>query len=310
MNLPINTYLAQLTGILPALRELGNGETITRTASNLGVSQPALSRAIARCESELSVKLIERAGRGIALTVEGRLLADAAAEALAVFQPALEDVLGERNARPVRLGALRSIAGQLGPLMTRSQLTSNVIISEGSADELLEKLDKGVVDAAIIGPRPNDPRCEWTFLRNQEFVLVVPRDHELAEREAVMLDEVAGESFVAMDAKYTTRDLADELCTEAGISPSITVESDSPHTLRMYVASGLGLCILPDIMASADPTIATVRILRPNGTPATREIGLVKMKARPLPTQVRSALRSLLARPLPVDRRLLTDQGC
>src|SRR5690606_2166492 len=103
------------------------------------------------------------------------------------------------------------------------------------------------------------------------------------------------------DRTYTTRDLADQLCAEANISPPITVESDNPYTLRTYVASGLGLCILPDIMADDDPSIATVRILRPSGELATREIGMVRMKSRPLPAQVQSTLRSLLARPL-LDR--------
>lgn len=295
MSLQINDYLIQLTGILPALREIGSGETITETANRLGVSQPALSRAISRCESGLSVRIIERSGRGVVLTREGRILADAATEALSIFEPALEDVLSERNSRPLKLGTVRSMAGQLGPLLTRSEIDSAVTIAEGSTGELLEKLEKGTIDAVIIGPRPKDPRYEWTFLQDQEFVLVVPRDHALAEREWITLDEVANESFVAMNPKYTTRDLADELCAEVGMTPSIAVESDSPHALRRYVASGLGLCILPDIMAGEDPEIATVRIRRVNGELATREIGMARMKSRPLPVQVRATLRRLLS---------------
>lgn len=304
MNLPIHNYLSQLTGILPVLRELRHGETITQTAARLGMSQPALSRTISRWESELSVRLVERDGRGVALTPDGIILADAAIEALAVFQPALEDVLGDRNVRPVRLGTLRSIAGELGPLMGRSQLPTHVTISEGSSDDLLGQLERGELDAVIIGPKPEDPRFTWQFIREQEIVLVVPQDHRLAARDAVELREVEGENFVAMSSKYTTRDLADKLCKEAGISPTISVESDSSYTLRTYVASGLGLCILPEIMADMDPHIATVQIRRPDGTLAGREIGLVKMAGRPLPTQVNATLRALLARPLKTIRKL------
>lgn len=266
MNLPIHNYLSQLTGILPVLRELRRGETITQTATRLGMSQPALSRSISRWESELSIRLVERNGRGVALTPDGAALADAAIEALSVFQPALEDVLGDRNVRPVRLGTLRSIAGELGPLMGRSQLPTNVTISEGSSDDLLLQLERGELDAVIIGPKPEDPRFTWQFVREQEIVLVVPRGHHLADRDAAELREVTGENFVAMSSKYTTRDMADQLCAEAGISPTISVESDSSYTLRTYVASGLGLCILPEVMADLDPTIATVQIRRTDGT--------------------------------------------
>lgn len=303
VNLPIDHYLSQLVGILPVLRELRRGETITQTAKRLGMSQPALSRTISRWESELSVRLVERRGRGIELTAEGAALADAAIEALSVFQPALENLLGDRNLRPVRLGTLRSIAGELGPLIGRSSLPTNVSITEGSSDDLLRLIERGEIDAAIIGPKPTDTRFTWQFIRDQEIVLVVPKDHRLSHHDAVELKEVEGEHFVAMTNKYTTRDLADQLCAEAGISPTISVESDSSYTLRTYVASGLGLCILPEIMADLDPHIATVQVRRPNGELATREIGLVKMAGRPLPTQVNATLRMLLARPIKAFRR-------
>lgn len=298
MHFPINVHLAELAGILPALRELASGETITGAAHRLGMSQPALSRAIARCESELEVKLIERSGRGVILTTHGRALADAATEALSVFQPALEEVLAERDTRPIRLGTLRSIAGELAPLIADSNLKLNVNISEGASQDLLAELDKGTLDAAVLSPRPKEKRFQWTYLRNQELVLVVPYNHRLANHKTVTLTRVVDENFVAMDSRYTTRHFADELCAEAGITPTITVESDNSHTLRTYVAAGIGLCILPEVMASTDPNISTVRILRPSGFPATREIGLVKTNARPLPTQVRTALRSLIVRSL------------
>lgn len=288
------TQLASLTGALPVLRALASGATLTETAQRLGMSQPALSRALNRWESELSVPLATRVGRGITLTEEGRALADAAERALDIVETTLGEVLTRRDERPVRLGALRSMSGRIAPMIADAGTSVNLSVSEGSAGELLAKVEKGELDAAIIGPRPPGAGFSWTFLLNQPFHLTIPVGHRLDGQEAVMLSEVAEESFVAMDAHYTTRHFADELCTEAGFEPEIAVESDNSHTLRSFVAAGLGLCILPRMMAEA-PGVSSVPIIRPNGSPATREIGMVRAPRRRLPPHVRRTLHHLVA---------------
>lgn len=288
------SQLASLTGALPVLRELANETTLTETAQRVGMSQPALSRALNRWESEISVQLVSRVGRGITLTDEGRALADAAERALDIFETSLGEILTRRDERPVRLGALRSVSGRIAPMIADIETTVNLSVSEGSAGELLAQLDKGELDAAIIGPRPVQSTYSWTFLTNQPFHLVIPAGHPLKEHSSVKLSETGDVPFVAMDTRYTTRHFADELCAEAGIDPTIAVESDNSHTLRSFVAAGLGLCILPALMAEA-PDVSSVPIVHPNGSPATREIGMVRAAGRRLPPHIRRTLHHLVA---------------
>lgn len=292
---PMASQLAGLTGILPILRELESGCTMTEAAERLGVSQPALSRAMARYQQDLSVRLIERIGRGIQLTPEGKSLAAAASQALTIFEPALEDILDHSQSRPIRIGTLRSISGELAPLMVESRRDIRLNVIEGSSNSLLDALLKGSIDAAILGPRPESPLFSWTFLRNQPFVLVVPQSHRLAQYHETSLEGLQHESFVAMAPGYTSRDLADELCSEAGIFPQITVESDNSNTLRTYVGAGIGLCILPEAMVIPDPKIASLRIIRADGNSAYRDIGLVRLAGSPLPPRMQAALRRLVA---------------
>jgi DNA-binding transcriptional LysR family regulator len=291
---PTSSQVAVLTGALPVLRELGRGTTLTQTAHLQGLSQPALSRMVMRWEAELSVPLLHRVGRGVALTQEGHALANAATDALNVFESSLEQVLDERDARPVRLGALRSLSGRIAPLLADTRSPVSLSVSEGSASSLLTQLEAADLDAVIVGPRPTGRIYNWTFLAHQPFHLVVPDGHRCADQSSVRLEEVADENFVAMDAHYTTRQFADELCVESGIAPDITVESDNSHTLRSFVQAGVGLCILPAVMADATGVVS-VPILRPDGRPAVREIGMVRMAGRRLPPHVRSVLRELSA---------------
>ncbi|WP_420099238.1 LysR family transcriptional regulator [Corynebacterium sp.] len=295
MTVPVtltSSQLTVLTGALPVLRELGRGTTLTQTARLQGMSQPALSRMVMRWEAELSVPLLRRVGRGVTLTGEGLALANAATDALSVFESSLEQVLEERDARPVRLGTLRSLSGRIAPLLADAMSRVNLSVAEGSAASLLAQLEAAELDAVIVGPRPTGKNYNWAFLAHQPFHLVVPEGHRLERQASVRLRDVADENFVAMDAHYTTRQFADELCAEAGIAPDVTVESDNSHTLRSFVQAGLGLCILPAVMADATG-VASVPIHRVDGIPAMREIGMVRMAGRRLPPHVRSVLHEL-----------------
>jgi DNA-binding transcriptional LysR family regulator len=148
---PTSSQVAVLTGALPVLRELGRGTTLTQTAHLQGLSQPALSRMVMRWEAELSVPLLHRVGRGVALTQEGHALANAATDALSVFESSLEQVLDERDARPVRLGALRSLSGRIAPLLADTRSPVSLSVSEGSASSLLTQLEAADLDAVIVG---------------------------------------------------------------------------------------------------------------------------------------------------------------
>lgn len=293
---PLLPQLAALTGILPILRELARGTTLTDTAERLGMSQPALSRAMARYQQELSVRLIERDGRRIRLSAEGEMLADAAVKALGAFEPVLHDILDTSHTRPLRLGALRSMSGELAPMLAESSPEMRAHIIEGSSPELLSALRSSHIDAAVLGPRPDSTEFTWSPLRHQPFVLVVPSTHPLADRGVIELQEFSGDKFVAMAPGYTARSLADELCAEAGIKPVITIESDSSYTLRSYVAAGLGVCILPETMVAPDPGLVCLEIRRVDGTLAYREMGLVRLRGAPQPARLQGALRRLVKR--------------
>src|ERR1700754_193474 len=82
--------VAALVPALVALAALGRDPNITRAAESAGMSQPTLSRSLARWETALGTRLFERPGRQIVLTPEGRRLCLAAAEALALLNDAAE----------------------------------------------------------------------------------------------------------------------------------------------------------------------------------------------------------------------------
>lgn len=264
---------ARLAPALAQLASLVDDANVTRAAARNGVSQPTLSRAMVRWERDLGLSLFARTGRDITLTAEGAAVAAAAARALTEIQDALDSVSGSRPRPSLAIGFLRSLGPTIvGELVSAFHVMDpTVLVShrEGSSQGLLDDLGAGRVDLAVVAPRPS-ARWGWLRLGRQTLSLVVSAHHPLAGRAMVNLAEASDENFLAMDARYSTRQQADALCEEAGFTARIVLEADDARTVRDYVAGGLGVAILPTD-TSVNPRVTRIPIDSPN---AAREIGI------------------------------------
>ncbi|WP_327175639.1 LysR family transcriptional regulator [Streptomyces sp. NBC_01335] len=259
---------------LVQLAALARDPNITRAALEAGTSQPTLSRALRRWGSGLGVALVEPDGRGVRLTREGRILALAATDAAALLQRAVERVRDQEAIAALSVGFLRSLGPSVVGELVASFLVDrpDVVVThhEGAGGDLLEAVESGVVDVAVLTPRPSR-RLHWLRLGQQAMTLTVPVGHRLAQGGAVRLAQVRDEPFLALDHRFDTRRVAEELCAAEGFTPRVTLEADSVTTLRDYVAAGLGVAVLP-----ADTSADARTVTLPLATPAaSREFGLV-----------------------------------
>ena len=289
---------ASLSPSLAQLAALLDDPNVTRAAARCGVSQPTLSRAMARWERELSVSLFSRVGREVTLTADGVALAEAAVQALAVMEKALAGVRGAHPQSVLAIGFLRSLGPTIvGELVSAYYLLDpSVLVShrEGSSQGLIDDLAAGRIDLAVVAPRPS-ARYGWLRLGRQTLSLVVPAHHRLAGRAVVDLADASGESFLALDDRYSTRQQADALCQEAGFTPKILLEADDAGTVRDYVAGGLGIAILPTD-TSVNPRVISVPLSSPN---ASRDIGIVwdpQRRLSPVAAAFRDHAQSMVTR--------------
>lgn len=272
------TGVAALAPSLVALAALGRDANITRAAECAGMSQPTLSRSLARWEAALGICLFERPGRQIVLTPEGRRLCAAAAEALALLSDATESAADSRIPS-LALG----VQGSFGATIAEEAVSSfraqhgdmQFLHKQGPTDELLDDLTAGQLDMALVAPRPG-AEFGWLHMGRQALVLVVPARHRLAERRELHLSEVANEEFISLDQRFHRN--TDALFAEADLAPKIVMMADNARTVRDYVGSGFGLAVLPSD-TSVDPRVRTIAITSPH---AIREVGLAWNKRRHL----------------------------
>ena len=269
----------QLKYFLTAARH----EHLGRAAEALGLSQPALSRSIARLEQEYGVKLFDRNSRRIRLNAAGRLLVGHFEHALAELEDARRELQeskkGARNT--ISIGFLATFGAQLIPGLIRSfkvsDPTAQFRLLQGPYPLLHELLVAGEIDFCLVSPRFTDAALDWRPLFEEELVMIVPRGHRLEGREEIDLREVAKLPMVALKKGYGLRQTLEDLTREAGFVPDIAFEGEEVATLQGLVGAGFGVALTPKGSAGHSDLVVSLAIREPS---CRRTIGLSWRRGR------------------------------
>ncbi|MFW0790365.1 hydrogen peroxide-inducible genes activator [Gordonia sp. CPCC 205333] len=251
-------------------------------ATELGVSQPSLSQALAALEAGLGTQLIERSTRRVFLTPDGEALlgqATVAVDAIDAFMVAARGA-DDPLAGAVRLGliptvapyvlpaVLRGIAGELPDLGLR--------VVEDQTARLLDQLREGTLDAALLAlPTESRGTVEIPLYR-EDFVLALPVGHPLSGRKRVDPQSLIDLPLLLLDEGHCLRDQALEVCRLAGFRPEIgQTRAASLATAVQCVEGGLGVTLIPSTAVAAETSgggLSTATFAKPR---PGREIGLV-----------------------------------
>lgn len=230
---------------------LAEAERVTLAAERLHLTQPTLSRMLARLERRLAAPLFDRVGKRIELNAFGRIYYEHARRAQAELDAAQRSIADLRNPAlgTVRLAFLHSFGPWLVPQLIAGfrRRAGNVacVLSEDAADRVTEQVLTGRADLALVSPRPTHAGLGWRQLLRQPVALAVPEHHPHAGRRQIRLSDVAEEPFVTLGPGHGMRRVFDELCAAAQIHPRIALESSQLTTVAGLIAAGLGVGVLP-----------------------------------------------------------------
>jgi DNA-binding transcriptional LysR family regulator len=263
--------------------------SLTGAAAILGYTVSAVSEQLSRLEVEAGSALFERVGRGVRPTAAGLLLAEHAERVLGAVDDA-ETALADL--REGRTGRLRVIsfhsAGEslLPPAIARFRRTHADVAVSPIVDETegaLRRLRSGEVELVVVvepygaGGEPQDDLMR-VHLSDDEYRLLLPREHPLAARRIVDLADLATSDWIltAGPADYV-REATITTCRRAGFSPRIIAEADEFAVTQGYVAAGLGVAFVPLLALGAVRDRVAVRRLRT--PPEARHIWVVSRRA-------------------------------
>jgi DNA-binding transcriptional LysR family regulator len=257
---------------------------MTDAAAKLNISQPTLSRALARLERQVGAPLFDRLHRRIQLNAYGRIMLEHSRRGIAEIRWASERIaaLRDPDSGTVRLAFVRSAANWLVPdLLRRFRSEAPRVqfdLREAAGHQVADLLATGEVDLAITGPHPDGDQFGWHTLITVRLCLAVPHNHRLAHRRRISLAEAADESFMIATDPFMLHTVTHELWAAEGISPPIAFEVAWLPTMEGLVAAGLGVAVVPAPRPDrAEPMVVYIPLSSPL---AKRPVGLVWARRR------------------------------
>ncbi|GAA3008141.1 LysR substrate-binding domain-containing protein [Kitasatospora albolonga] len=243
-------------------------------AAASGTSQPALSGAVAALEETLGAQLVERTTRKVIITPLGERVADHARRVLTTLHALTEEVEAARRpfTGPLHLGVIPTVAPYLLPTVLRlvrgSYPDLELHVHEERTPSLLDGLAHGRLDLLLLAlPAGGSSPTRDVPLFDEDFVLVVPPEHELAGRADVPRDVLLDLDVLLLEEGHCLRDQALDLCREVGADAGGSTRAAGLSTLVQLVAGGLGVTLLPatalDVETGRTDRLSAVRFAHP-----------------------------------------------
>lgn len=231
--------------LLRALVALADERHFGRAAQRLHLSQPALSRQIARLEGEVGTTLFRRSTRGVTPTPSGDRLARRAAEALRAIDLAVDEArAGDGLSEPVRLGAAETIGDAFLAEVTgalRAPRAPQLTVHVGWGAELLGSLRRGALDLVVGHALALPDGLEHEVLALEPLCAHVAAREDAAGRPATALREFAGWTLVLPPRELAPgrRSHVTACCRAAGFDPRTRV----PPLIAPPAAGGIGTAL-------------------------------------------------------------------
>ena len=256
---------------------LANTKHFGLAAEKCNVSQPTLSIAIKKLESELGAEIFERTATNVLVTQIGGKIIDQCQRVLNEAALIKDIVVNEedRLVSPLRIGAIYTIGPYLFPNfvspLQKSAPDMPLIIEEGYTNSLRKRLRKGKLDVAIICLPFEELDVVVQPFFEEPFIVVLPSNHRLAKNSEIAPEDLKQEHVLLLGEGHCFRDQVIKSIPEINQHHNnlMTIETDSEahslETLCTMVATGFGITILPqsavkgsNFCSSCKTTLVTV----------------------------------------------------
>ncbi|MCC7221633.1 MAG: LysR family transcriptional regulator [Candidatus Contendobacter sp.] len=299
--------LNELRYIVAVAREQHFG----RAAEACHISQPTLSVAVRKLEEDLGVALFERNPGEVAITPVGRRIVEQAQRVLeetAVIRQLASQGQDELTGM-LRLGAIYTIGPyllpHLIPRLRRRAPAMPLQIEENYTAVLSERLKDGELDVLILSLPFAEPGLLTQPLYEEPFVVLLPTGHPLEQAAIIDAPTLGQQNLLLLGAGHCFREQVLQFCPEcrqlsvSSDSMQHTLEGGSLETIRLMVATGMGVTVLPYTSVSGYAHISDLLTVRPFAEPApTRIVALAWRKSFPRPRVIALLTEAIRACPL------------
>ena len=222
--------------------------SVTLAAEELETSQPYVSKQIAVMEEQLSVQLFARAGRRLYLTQAGEMLHQHTKLVVESLKDAEEMLSRAASASQNRLRIATSTTGMymlpewLAGFKHVADLETTVLVTSG--DEVERQVISGEADLGFIASRPRSRSFVVHVVAEDSLALAVQKDHPLASRSSVSLDELGKERFIVREPESASRALAERRIFQKRPDWKFRLQINHIDAIKSSLEEGLGISFI------------------------------------------------------------------
>lgn len=257
--------------------------SFTKAADQLGISQPAVSKAVRELESQLDTLLLERQGKYFKPNEAGQVLFDYGKSLFAMEREASEVLRAFKNLERGRLivGASTTVASYwLAPYLKKfsdKHPGVDVQVVGANTESVAQLLLDCKVDVALVEGAVHDERIETRLWRTEEMVAIAP-----SFESSVRKRELEQQVWILREQGSGSRNVAEQLLLNMGIQAQRTLEMNSNEAIIQAVAAGCGVGIVPKITARDQLALRRVKRFALGSGKMERPLFRLRLPHRPL----------------------------
>ena len=289
-----NATLRQLSAF-HAVARLGS---VSRAASELYLTQPAVSIQLKLLEESAGTPLLQREGRGVRLTQAGDLMASYAGRILDLWRDVGDEMATLRGvfSGTLRVGAVTTAEYLLPPLLVtfaNEHPNVKVKLRVGNRDDIARMLSAQEVDLVIMGRPPCELKTVSTAFAKHPMAFIASPRHPLMAQRDVSLADVSGANLLARERGSGTRTTLERLFKDEAIVLRIGSELSSNEAIKQMCAAGFGVAFLSLHTCRLELDAGLLQLLPLDNNPVEREWFVMHLASRQLP-QVAVAFEQFL----------------
>lgn len=261
--------------------------SFSRAAEKLFRTQPAVSLAVQRLESDLGEKLIDRSAKDLRLTDAGRTVLEHARRFDNVRR-GMEDALSElrdKSTGRLSIGANESSILYLLPHLEsyrRLYPKVKVQVRRSQSSKIPAELLHGDLELGVVSYDPADDQLVSRVIFTDSLAFVVSPLHRLARRKSVSISELGQETFIAHNVVSPYRDAVLREFKRHKVPLNMDVEMPTLETIRRFVQSNEGVAFVPRMCVQKDVASGALREVIVKELHIERKVRLLHAKGRSL----------------------------
>ena len=271
-------------------------KSFSRAAERLHRTQPAISQAIRRLETEIGEPLFDRSSKDGTMTAAGRVLFDHAQQMLNLrhsANAAIKELKGLHRGK-LSLSANEYTVMYLLPLLPLFRARHPHIkleVKRSLASRISSEILARETEVGIVSFKPSDPAIASVPVLTDELALIVPPNHPLAAKRIVSVRELGAESFIAHNVPSPYRERVVRTFEKYRTPLNISLEMPTLEAIKRLVEGGMGVALVPRLTAQAEIARRQVGALTVREMKFERKLYLVYRKSATLSHAARAFLR-------------------